>query len=74
MKTTGLPFDEQQAIAELLDLSQNARLFLQDRIGNSLTAVRLDIYLKRHELADQAIQQLIGELQDIGLFKTWKGN
>jgi hypothetical protein len=57
------------AIEELSNLSRNAKLYLADRLGNNLNAIRLSNNLKRPEDVETAVIQFQKELDEIKLFR-----
>jgi hypothetical protein len=57
------------AIEELSSLSRNAKLYLADRLGNNLNAIRLSNHLNQPEDVEAAVIQFQKELDEIKLFE-----
>lgn len=61
------------ALEELSKLSRNAKLFLQDRLGNELHAIRFSFQVGRYDLAKEAIDNMQKDLDSMKLFDTTEG-
>lgn len=60
--------DETEAIAELRCLSENAKRWIEDRVGNYCnTTVGLSTIGMAHKIPDHA-ERMIGDFQRIGCF------
>ena len=65
-----MTIDKEAAIKEISALSQNARRHLVDRIANNYQVIRSCNYLRRRtEMIDQAIDKLVEDMEEMGLFK-----
>lgn len=63
---------EQNAIDELSDLSLNAKLWLEDRIGNRLQAIQGFADLGNPHRIDHAVSGLVADMKRIGIFERQK--
>lgn len=62
-------YNHPAAITELKALSRDARLHLQDRIGNNLHVIKMANTMKRPDMIDKAIEKLMADMREIGVWE-----